>query len=270
MEGKFFLFLGLALAGIAGCFFIYMEQDLASLNTKLIVARQTATSYQGQIDQVQLQMQNKHKVTELVKSTEGLKEEKEKLANEIKALNEAYLMHVESLRAAITRIRQETVGLTFDELVLTSGAPLKSAMIQEVSEDEVVIKHSLGIRRATSKEWPIELKDRLRPGALADTKPVVAAKPMPDPVPDNGDEARKKHAKKVSEATTATAKMKRDLSALEQQLSQAEAELSTNLSASRKYYAEVRRNQLRAQVQAQQSRVAAAEDALNQMRAEQP
>jgi len=270
MEGKFFLFLGLVLAGIAGSYFIFLEQDLDSLNTKLIVTRQNTNSYQGQIDQIKYQMQNKNTVADLVKSTASLKAEKEKITDEIKALNEAHLAQVESLRAAIAQIRRETVGLSFDELVLTSGTPLKKAMIQDVTEDEIVIKHSLGIRRATSKEWPTALKERLRPGALADTKPVVAAKPMPDPALANGEEARKKQAKKITDAELATSKMRRDLLALEQQLQQAESELNTNLSASRKYYTEVRRNQFRTQVQALLAQIGSAEDALNRLRTEQP
>jgi|JI6StandDraft_1071083.scaffolds.fasta_scaffold00973_6 predicted nucleic acid-binding Zn-ribbon protein len=270
MEGKFFLFLGLVLAGIAGTYFIFLEQDLDSLNTKLIVTRQNTTSYQGQIDQIKYQMQNKSTVAELVKSTASLKAEKEKITDEIKTLNEAHLDQVESLRTAIAQIRRETVGLSFDELVLTSGAPLKKAMIQEVSEDEIVIKHSLGIRRAISKEWPIALKERLRPGALADTKPVAVNEPMPASLIPNGEDARKKHAKKIAEAEGATSKMKRDLLALEQQLQQAESDLNTNLSASRKYYTEVRRNQFRSQVQALQVRIGSAEDALNRLRTEQP
>jgi predicted nucleic acid-binding Zn-ribbon protein len=270
MEGKFFVFLGLVLAGIAGCYFIFLEQDLDSLNTKLIVTRQNTTSYQGQIDQIRYQMQNKNTVTDLLKSTASLKAEKEKITDEINSLYEAHREQVESLRAAIAQIRRETVGMSFDELVLTSGASLKKAMIQEVSEDEIVIKHSLGIRRANSKEWPSALKDRLRPGALADTKPVAVGEPMPAPSVSNGEEARKKHAKKIAEAEIATSKMKRDLQALEQQLQQAEFELNTNLSASRKYYTEVRRNQFRTQVQALQSRIGSAEDALNRLRIEQP
>ena len=270
MEGKFFLFLGLVLAGIAGTYFIFLEQDLDSLNTKLIVTRQNTTSYQGQIDQIKYQMQNKNTVADLVKSTASLKAEKEKITEEIKALNEAHLAQVESLRAAIAQIRRETVGMSFDELALTSGIPLKKAMIQEVSEDEIVIKHSLGIRRATSKDWPAALKDRLRPGALADTKPMAATEPMPAPAAANGEEAKKKHVKKIAEAEVATAKMKRDLLALEQQLQQAESDLNTNLSASRKYYTEVRRNQFRTQVQALQARIGSAEDALNRLRTEQP
>ncbi len=125
MEGKFFVFLGLVLAGIAGTYFIFLEQDLDSLNTKLIVTRQNTTSYQGQIDQIKYQMQNKNAVADLVKYTASLKAEKEKITEEIKALNEAHLAQVESLRAAIAQIRRETVGLSFDELVLTSGTPLK-------------------------------------------------------------------------------------------------------------------------------------------------
>ncbi len=82
-------------------------------------------------------MQNKNAVADLVKYTASLKAEKEKITEEIKALNEAHLAQVESLRAAIAQIRRETVGMSFDELALTSGMPLKKAMIQEVSEDEI-------------------------------------------------------------------------------------------------------------------------------------
>ena len=78
MEGKFFLFLGLVLAGIAGTYFIFLELELDSLNAKLIVTRQNTTSYQGHIDQIKYQMQNRNTVADLVKSTASLKAEKEK------------------------------------------------------------------------------------------------------------------------------------------------------------------------------------------------
>lgn len=215
-------------------------------------------------------MQNKSKVAELVKSSEALKEQKAKLETEVSALKDAHPALVEDLRAAIAKIRRETVGMNFDELAFANGSPLRNSTIQEVSEDGIVVKHSLGIRRAPAAEWPASLKERLRPGALADTQAQPpAAAPMPTTA-DDAEEARKKHAKKVLDAELATEKMKRELEAMEQQLQQAESDLATNLSASRKYYTEARRNQYRTQVLSLKSRVAAAETALRRLQAEQP
>jgi chromosome segregation ATPase len=273
MDGKIFLYLILLGAAVGGSYKLYLDQDLGELNTRLAVVRQEMTGVQSQIDRISSQLQRRSSVIDLTKTIAALKEEKARLETEILAVEAERPALTEGIRAAIAQIRQQTVGMRFDELTLTTGAPLKNALIQEVSDDELVIKHSLGIRRARVNEWTADLKERLRPGALADTKPVVAAAASaPDPVIRDGvmSEARQKHGKKILDAQLATEKLRRDLASLEELLRQAENELNSNPSASRKYYIEVRRNQYAGQVAAQKSRVSAAQDALRRLEAEPP
>lgn len=274
MDGKIFFYLLLLCGAIGGSYALYLDQDTDALNTRTVVARQEMAGVQSQINLVSTQIERRSAVTELNKTLASLKEEKTRLEAEVQSVEAARPALVESMRAAISQIRQQTVGMRFDELALITGSPLKDALIQEVSDDEIVIKHSLGIRRAASSDWPADLKDRLRPGALADAKPVVAAASAPAPESatsaDGMSEAHRKHEKKVLEAQLATEKMERDLASLRQMLKQAESELSSNPSASRKYYIEVRRNTYSAQVQAQEAKVSAASAALRRLQAEQP
>ncbi|GEP43791.1 hypothetical protein [Brevifollis gellanilyticus] len=274
MDGKIFLYLILIGAALGGSYKLYLDQDLGELNTKLIVVRQEMTGVQSQIDQISGQLQRRSSVTDLTKTLATLKDEKVRLEAEIQAVEAERPALTEGIRAAIAQIRQQTVGMRFDELSLATGSPLKNALIQEVSDDEIVIKHSLGIRRARASEWNADLKERLRPGALADTKPVADAAAPPAPVSSAPEgvmsEARQKHGKKILDAQLATQKMQRDLTSLEDLLMQAEKELNSNPSASRKYYIEGRRTQYAGQIAAQKARVSAAQDALRRLEAEPP
>jgi hypothetical protein len=272
MNGKFLFLAILLVAAMAGCYAIFLEQDMDHLRSKTIVARQNITNLESQIRQLSQTMENKGMVAELMKTVNFLKEENTSLEDLLKKEEARYQPLVEAHRAAIAQVRRETVGRSYDELVLSNGTVLKAAMIQQVGEDELVIKHSLGIRRAPSKEWPAELKARLVPGALADTKPVAEAPAPAEVMPAAGveSEALKKHKKKLLDGELATKRIVQDLASLEKQLKDIESELSNDISASRKYYAEQRRDFLRAQVTAQKSRVTAAQEALARLQAEQP
>ncbi len=275
MDGKILLYILLLGGALGGSYKLYLDQSMGDLNTRLVVARQELVGVQSQIDQLSGQIQRRAEIAELTKTIANLKNEKNQIDVEIQKLQAERPGLTEQLRASITRIRQQTVGMRFDELVLVTGSPLKGAVIQEVSDNEIVIKHSLGIRRAPVSDWTADLKDRLRPGDLADTLPVASA-PAPSPAPaepvtgDGMSEARRKHEKKVLDAQLATEKMERDLMAIEDGLKQAESELNANPSASRKYYIEGRRNHFANQLAGQKSRVAAARDALRRLQAEQP
>lgn len=273
MNGKFLFLAILLVAAMAGCYAIFLEQDMDHLRSKTIVARQNITNLESQIRQLSQTMENKGMVAELMKTVNSLKEENTSLEDLLKKEEARYQPLVEAHRAAIAQVRRETVGRSYDELVLSNGTVLKAAIIQQVGEDELVIKHSLGIRRTPSKEWPAELKARLVPGALADTKPVAEAPaPAAEVIPAAGveSEALKKHKKKLLDGELATKRFAQDLATLETQLKDIEKELSNDISASRKYYAEQRRDFLRAQVTAQKSRVTAAQEALARLQAEQP
>lgn len=273
MDGKIFLYILLLVGAFGGSYKMYLDQATGELNTRLVVVRQEMHGLQSQIDQLSGQIQRRGAIADLTKTISNLKEEKTRLDAEIQGIKAERPALTEQLRAAIAQIRQQTVGMRFDELTLVTGSPLKGAVIQDVSDDEIVIKHSLGIRRAPASDWTADLKERLRPGDLADTKPVAAAAPAPVAQTTSADgmsEAYKKHEKKLLEAQLATEKMERDLLSLQQLLKQAETELEGNPSASRKYYIEGRRTQYGAQVNAQQARVTAAQQALRRLQAEKP
>ncbi len=274
MNGKFIFFAILLLAAMGGSYSIFLEQDMDQLRTKTIVARQNITNLESQISQLRQSMENKSMAAELLKTVNSLKEENVALEDLLKKEEAGYQPLVDAHRAAIAQVRRETVGRSYDELVLSNGTVLKTAIIQQVGEDEIVIKHSLGIRRTPAKEWPSELKERLVPGALADTKPAAeepAVAPVETiPTPGVESEALKKHKKKLLDGELATKRFTQDLAALGKQLIDIESELSKDISASRKFYAEQRRDFLRAQVTAQKSRVTAAQEALARLQAETP
>jgi hypothetical protein len=274
METKTWIYLLLLIGVIGGTYAIYLDQETASLQTSVDVTKQNIVGIEGQLQQRAKQLQIRQSVAGLLVENTKLKQEKERLEAELKQVKERLPSIQNRLRQAIEKVRRETVGMTLPELTLNDGSSLQEAIIQQVLEDEVVIRHSQGIRRVPAKLLPANLKDRLRPGALAEAAPP-ASKPIHQPpqaktsLPPALDEiAAKQQEKKLLEARLAIEKMRHDLRGLDEQLSQAESDLAVATSPSRKYYAENRRNHFRSLVQAQKDKISNAELALARLQAE--
>ena len=146
----------------------------------------------------------------------------------------------------------------------------------KVDEVEIIIQHAEGVKRAKAADLPPELKDRFRLGALATSKPAPdAAMPAAEAAPaapsaEVVSAARQKYDKKLLDARLGTERMQKDLAALKQQLSQAESDMNSATSATRKFYTKSRRDQISLQVQALQSRVTNAEIELKRIEGSPP
>ncbi len=275
METKFFIYLFLLLGMFGGIYAVFINQDTDMLNQKLILARQSATNIQGTIARTSLQIEQRKEVAALVQTTEARKSEKEALEKEIQAIQAAEPALAEAMNQAIIQVRRESVGMSFPELTLTGGVVLKNAQIQRVDEQEVVFKHSDGVKRARLADLPADLKDRLRLGALAAlSTPAPAAAESSTPVTSAAmakyEEERKKYEKKLLDAQLATERMTKDLTNLKTQLAQAESDLSAATSATKKFYSKTRRDQISLQVQAMQNRVDIASIELRRLEASAP
>ncbi len=275
METKFFIYLFLLLGMFGGIYAVFINQDTDMLNQKLILARQSATNIQGTIARTSQQIEQRKEVAALVQTTEARKSEKEALEKEIQATQAAEPALAEAMNQAIIQVRRESVGMSFPELTLTGGVVLKNAQIQRVDEQEVVFKHSDGVKRARLADLPADLKDRLRLGALAAlSTPAPAAAESSTPVTSAAmakyEEERKKYEKKLLDAQLATERMTKDLTNLKTQLAQAESDLSAATSATKKFYSKTRRDQISLQVQAMQNRVDIASIELRRLEASAP
>ncbi len=275
METKFFIYLFLLLGMFGGIYAVFINQDTDMLNQKLILARQSATNIQGTIARTSQQIEQRKEVAALVQTTEARKSEKEALEKEIQAIQAAEPALAEAMNQAIIQVRRESVGMSFPELTLTGGVVLKNAQIQRVDEQEVVFKHSDGVKRARLADLPADLKDRLRLGALAAlSTPAPAAAESSTPVTSAAmakyEEERKKYEKKLLDAQLATERMTKDLTNLKTQLAQAESDLSAATSATKKFYSKTRRDQISLQVQAMQNRVDIASIELRRLEASAP
>jgi hypothetical protein len=271
MDAKFFFGI-LGLIGFCGgCYAFIINQDLDSLNVKLMLTRQSVASVQTQIDNISRQLDQRREVSQLIQTSEASKAETEALEKEIQGIQDAEPALADSLNQAISRIRRESVGLEFPELTLVGGAILKKVQIQRVEENEVILKHSEGVKRANAGELPANLKDRFRLGALAKLAPAPAVTaPTTSPSVAAQDEAQKKYEKKLLDARLATERMRKELEAVKAQLTQAESDMAAATSATKKFYSKARRDQISLQTQAMQSRVTNAEIELQRIEASPP
>ncbi len=271
MDAKFFFGIIGLIGFCGGCYAFIINQDLDSLNVKLMLTRQSVASVQTQIDNISRQLDQRREVTQLIQTSEVNKAESEALEKEIQAIQDAEPALADSLNQAISRIRRESVGLEFPELTLAGGATLKKVQIQRVEENEVILKHSDGVKRASAGELPAILKDRFRLGALAKLTPAPAViAPSMSPSVATYDEAQKKYEKKLLDARLATERMRKELEAVKAQLTQAESDMAAATSATKKFYSKTRRDQISLQTQAMQSRVTNAEIELQRIEASPP
>jgi hypothetical protein len=276
MESKFYLYFVLLIGIIGGCYTMYLNQDMDALNQKLVQAKHAVSNANGQIENTQRQIDQKKEIAGTIQLIETKKAEKETLLAEVKSIQDLEPALAEAMNQAIQKVRRESVGMSFPELALVSGTQLKNAVIQKVDEEEIIIQHAEGVKRAKAADLPPELKDRFRLGALATSKhaPDVA---MPAaeaahtaPSAEVVSAARQKYDKKLLDARLATERMQKDLAALKQQLSQAESDMNSATSATRKFYTKSRRDQISLQVQALQSRVTHAEIELKRIEGSPP
>jgi len=276
MESKFYLYFVLLIGIIGGCYTMYLNQDMDALNQKLVQTKHAVSNANGQIENTQRQIDQKKEIADTIQLIETKKAEKETLLAEVKSIQDLEPALAEAMNQAIQKVRRESVGMSFPELGLVSGTQLKNAVIQKVDEEEIIIQHAEGVKRAKAADLPPELKDRFRLGALATSKhaPDVA---MPAaeaahtaPSAEVVSAARQKYDKKLLDARLATERMQKDLAALKQQLSQAESDMNSATSATRKFYTKSRRDQISLQVQALESRVTNAEIELKRIEGSPP
>ena len=276
MESKFYLYFVLLIGIIGGCYTMYLNQDMDALNQKLVQTKHAVSNANGQIENTQRQIDQKKEIAGTIQLIETKKAEKETLLAEVKSIQDLEPALAEAMNQAIQKVRRESVGMSFPELGLVSGTQLKNAVIQKVDEEEIIIQHAEGVKRAKAADLPPELKDRFRLGALATSKPAPAvAMPTAEAAPtapsaEVVSAARQKFDKKLLDARLATERMQKDLAALKQQLSQAESDMNSATSATRKFYTKSRRDQISLQVQALESRVTNAEIELKRIEGSPP
>lgn len=272
MEAKFFGYLLVILAIIGLTYGIYYTQEVDDLTREVTALERQADGISRQIQNQQQQLGLRREVAALLGANEAKETEQQALRAEIEALKNEQPAMAEEMAQAVVKVRKASVGMAFPELALGKGDPLKDVRIQRVEEDVVTFQHSLGVTRARRDELPADLRDRLRLEKTALTPKPVAPKPVSAALEESRETPKdlSAHEKKVMEAKLARDRIAKEIPRVKAALDQVDRELETQLSASRKYYTKVRRDQLNAQHLSLQRSFDAADLALQRLEAEHP
>lgn len=210
----------------------------------------------------------------------GLRQDMERLRGSHASLLQDFERDISAVRAA-------SVGMVLGDLVLPAGVSLRECRIQRVEDSGLLVGHALGVSKIAHQDVPQKVRDRLRFGAdyaMPEPLPVVSAAPAVSPVAQSAPvmplqtagkateppvqpegaadelEQQRKAQQRRLEGRLAVAQMKKELETLEDDLRQVDYELTfQNLSATRRYYAGVRKTTLEQQRSALQRRLNAAE-----------
>lgn len=272
MEAKFFAYLLVILAIIGLTYGIYYTQEVDDLTRDVTALERQAEGISRQIQNQQQQLGLRREVAALLGANEAKETEQQALRVEIEALKDEQPAMAEEMAQVVVKVRKASVGMAFPELTLAKGGPLKDVRIQRVEEDVVTFQHSLGITRARRDELPPDLKDRLRLERVALAPKPVAAKPAQAVLEESREPPKdlSAHEKKVLEAKLTRERIAKEIPRVKDALDQVDRELETQLSASRKYYTRIRRDQLNAQHSSLQRSLDAADLALQRLEAERP
>ena len=251
--------------------------QLALLNTQAeIVARH--------VEQAERLKRERAEVATLEEEAAALDLRVRGLRQDIERLRGNFAKLRQDLDRDIAEVRLASVGMALGDLVLPTGGSLRECRIQRVEDSGLLVGHALGVAKVAHQDLPQKVRDRLRFGldyVIQDPLPVVPAAnasasntapviprgvgdAVPEtPVPSQESAAQveqRKSQQRRLEGRLAVAQMKKELETIEDNLKQVEYELAfQNPSASRRYYAGVRKTTLEQQRSALQRRLNAAE-----------
>lgn len=93
-----------------------------------------------------------------------LQKKNDDVRSEIRAMERSEARVMDSFLKTVERVRNDTIGMTMDELPLANGLVLKRVRVQGLDRTTMSVLHSEGISKVALEDLPDDLKARLRIG----------------------------------------------------------------------------------------------------------
>lgn len=108
---------------------------------------------------------------ELEQKKTQLEEESASAARELEELQAGIAEMTAKMKAAVEKVREQSVGEAHPELTLATGKVLKQAKLRKVNPESLSFSHSLGSVTVAWRDLPAELAEKFQ---LRDPEPVAA------------------------------------------------------------------------------------------------
>ncbi len=237
MLGRIF---GLTLvAALAGGAYWYL--DLKEKRSQLAEKQELLASSTHQFEEISGRLTaSKKKLDAIIEQRSAAKEyaiTQQKLTEEIAALEAKRKQLIDDFVKEVIRVRTKYKNMIIPELALLDGTVLKNVTIQEITDAEIKMAHSLGVVRVPSGNLPVSARERFRMGMspmtlLVEEKPepasTVAAAPA-GPPPDSP----------TAPAVTLSQAQKDRVSQARESIQQMEVRQATLVRTKQKYVAQM-------------------------------
>lgn len=164
MDGKIIVYAIALLALLGGVTGYYYTVDVDESQKELILTQQELGNIEESIKGAQKLTDLRKETAALITAAHIIESENEAIRKEAKKAENARDNVARAFVSAIQKVREETVGMTFPNILLSNGTSLKNAKIQDVSENLTVIQHSEGVSKIPTETLSPEVLDRLRFG----------------------------------------------------------------------------------------------------------
>jgi len=182
MDGKLIVFIiSLLLIGgaITGLFY---SMDVDEAQKGLVLAQQQLGQMEAAARTAQKSLSSRKEALARITAAHIIQGENNAVKEEIQGIKDEQESISKAFLATIKRVREDSVGIIIDEIILTTGNKLKKARIQGIDQNITVIQHVEGVSKIPTDTLPASLLDRFRfgyqPGGVGSME-VEAAQPAP-------------------------------------------------------------------------------------------
>lgn len=154
---------------IAGSFFWRYTMQIDDAEKEMLLARQQMNAADDGVKQAKGWLAARKEAAALIAAAAVIDKDNKALRDEVDTLRQKKSEAIKVFNTSIQRARQETVGMEFPDLLLTSGARFRNVKIQSLDESLAVLQHSEGVSKVPTSAMPPEMLDRLRFGFVPGT-----------------------------------------------------------------------------------------------------
>jgi len=166
MEGKIIAYAVCLLAIFGTVYFIFYTTEEDEAMKELSLAQQQLGAIEQAIGTHRASLEMRREAAALLTAARIIEGEHEVRRKEVSKLKQQREEMERSMVQAVERVREESVGMVFEKVQLTSGAVLKNARIQSLDEKIVTMLHSEGVSKVPTENLSGELRDRFRFGLI--------------------------------------------------------------------------------------------------------
>ncbi len=179
MDAKVIVY-GLCLVAIiAGASFWSYTMGIDDAQKDVISARQQLAVAEDGIKQAKAWLTARKEASALLAASKVIERDNQALRSEIDAIKSKRKDISKVFQSSVDRARNETAGMSFPQIQLSSGELFKNARIQSVDQEITVFQHAEGVSKVPTTSLPPDLLDRLRygfvPGVSGSRKPGSSA-----------------------------------------------------------------------------------------------